>query len=374
MRVAFYAPLKPPDHPIPSGDRLVARLLVEALRRAGHEVFLASRLRSRDLGDDRRQARLEALGDRLARRFVERVRPAPDLWFTYHLYDKAPDWIGPTVAAALGIPYVVAEGSVAASRAGGAWARGQAAVAKALRRADLVVQLNSVDEAGVAAIRAEVPLLRLRPFLDPGALPAMARQPARAALAARLGLDPAPPWLIAVAMMRPGDKLASYRVLGAALSRLMERPWRLLVVGDGRAAGEVAAALDPLGDRVARLGALGPCALTEALAAADLCVWPAINEAFGMALLEAQAAGLPVVAGRTGGVPDIVEDGATGLLVPIGDAAAFAASVAALLDDPARRRAMGEAARRCVAERHSVEGAAAALGTALAGLARRSVR
>ena len=46
MRIAFYAPLKPPDHPVPSGDRRIARLLLEALRRAGHEVALASRLRS----------------------------------------------------------------------------------------------------------------------------------------------------------------------------------------------------------------------------------------------------------------------------------------------------------------------------------------
>ena len=121
MRVAFYAPMKPPGHPVPSGDRRMARLLIEALRRGGHEVALASRLRSWDRGlDPARPARIEALGARVADRLVRRWRGAPDrpdAWFTYHLYHKAPDWLGPPVAAALGIPYVVAEASHAPQRA-----------------------------------------------------------------------------------------------------------------------------------------------------------------------------------------------------------------------------------------------------------------
>ena len=60
MRIAFYAPLKPADHPTPSGDRRIGRLFLDALRRAGHQPFVASRLRSYDgAGDTRRQARLE---------------------------------------------------------------------------------------------------------------------------------------------------------------------------------------------------------------------------------------------------------------------------------------------------------------------------
>ena len=59
MRIAFYAPLKPADHPTPSGDRRIARLFLEALRHAGHQPFVASRLRSYDgAGDTKRQARL----------------------------------------------------------------------------------------------------------------------------------------------------------------------------------------------------------------------------------------------------------------------------------------------------------------------------
>jgi glycosyltransferase involved in cell wall biosynthesis len=184
----------------------------------------------------------------------------------------------------------------------------------------------------------------------------------------RLGLDGGAPWLVAVAMMRAGDKLASYRILGEALARSERKPWQLLVVGDGPARGAVEEALGPVSGRVRYLGSLPEPAVFETLAAADLFVWPAINEAFGMALLEAQAAGLPVVAGRTGGVPDVVADGATGLLPPVGDAAAFAAAIAALLDDSGRRRALGAAARQRVVAEHSLAGASLALEGALAGL------
>src|SRR5690606_6241524 len=93
--LAFYAPLKPPDSPVPSGDRRMARLLMQALAEAGYGVTLASRFRSYDgRGDCARQARLSVLGRRLADRLVRRWQERPPrAWFTYHLYYKAPDWL-----------------------------------------------------------------------------------------------------------------------------------------------------------------------------------------------------------------------------------------------------------------------------------------
>ena len=94
MRVAFYAPLKSADHPVPSGDRHLARALLRALDHAGHEGIVASRFRSFDRsGDPARQARLQRLGERIAQRLIARWRDGrpPDVWFTYHLYHKAPD-------------------------------------------------------------------------------------------------------------------------------------------------------------------------------------------------------------------------------------------------------------------------------------------
>ena len=67
MRIAFYAPLKAPNHPVASGDRTMARSFVQALSHAGHEVSLASRLRTFDAkGDPARQVRLRHLGQKIA--------------------------------------------------------------------------------------------------------------------------------------------------------------------------------------------------------------------------------------------------------------------------------------------------------------------
>jgi glycosyltransferase involved in cell wall biosynthesis len=367
MRIAFYAPLKPPDHPVPSGDRRIAGLLLAALRAAGHQPFVASRLRGYDgHGDPTRQARLAEIGGGVARRLLRRWRrdpsAAPDLWFTYHLYYKAPDWLGPAISAALGIPYVVAEASSAPKRAGGPWGIGQRAVEQALRRADAVLGLNPADRDCV------LPLLRnpaywvaFSPFLD-------AR---RYAAAPRPRPPSLPPRLIAVAMMRRGDKLASYRVLADSLAMLSDLDWSLDVVGDGEARGEVAAALAPFGSRIRWRGALAEAAIAAALAGSDLFVWPAINEAFGMALLEAQASGLPVVAGASGGVSGIVADRETGLLVPPGNPIAFAVALRRLILEPQRRAAMGAAARERVLREHDLPAAAARLHAVLAGLRQR---
>jgi glycosyltransferase involved in cell wall biosynthesis len=371
MQIAFYAPLKPPDHPTPSGDRRMARLLMAALAKAGHETRLASTFRSYDgAGRPERQRALQAEAAVEAERLIAHYRgcAAPRLWFTYHLYHKAPDWLGPRVAEALVIPYVVAEPSYAPKQAGGPWDLGHRAVAAALGQAAAVLCLTRLDQACVAPLLAAPDRLHYLPPFTDVAPTGRDRGTARADLARSTGLDPAAPWLIAVAMMRPGDKLESYRRLAAALARIERPDWCLLVVGDGPARNHVVTALSPFGRRVGYAGALAPEALSTAFAAADLCVWPAANEAYGMALLEAQAAGLAVVAGHERGVPDVVRDGEGGLLCPPGDAAAFARSVDRLLADPALRCRMGAAARRRVAAEQSLDAAAALLDRVLRGL------
>ena len=376
MRVAFYAPLKAPDHPIPSGDRRMAHLLMRALDSAGHEVTLASRLRSRDgAGDPERQDRLARLGGRIADRLVRRCRALPSerrpqLWFTYHLYYKAADWIGPIVARALEIPYVVAEASVAHKRAGGPWSRGHEATLAALDRAAAVIALNPAD---VPALPKLGRVRQMPPFLDEAPFAAAADQRAehRRALAGRSGLDPEALWIVVVAMMRPGDKQASYEILARVLARVPERPdnraWHLLVIGDGPARPVVEQQLTAaLGDRWVGLGSQPPEAMPALLAACDLMVWPAVNEAYGMALLEGQAAGLPLVAGSSGGVAGLVEDGATAILCATDDVDAMSTAVGGLLEDPGRRTAMGRAALRRVAATHGLEAGARRLDRILA--------
>ncbi len=352
MNIAFYAPMKPPDDAIVSGDRETARLILKALEAEGHRVDIVSRLRTWQRSpDEARFAALEAQSSEEVRRLLSSWSEgaAPDLWITYHLYHKAPDWIGPAVTSALGIPYVVVEGCRAAKHASGPWAAGFAQADRALTAADAVAAMHAEDAEGLVPLLPPERLFRLTPFVDA----------ARFDAAASHVRDGDPAVLVAVAMMRGGDKEASYRTLAEALGRLAERRWRLLIAGDGPNRDEIL----PLfpAERIDWRGALAPEDIPGIYADGDLFVWPAINEAFGVALLEAQAAGLGVVAGASGGVPDIVRHGETGLIVPEGDARAFAGAVAALLDDPDLRRRFGRAAAGHVRARHDIASARRAL-------------
>lgn len=421
MKVAFYAPLKAADHPVPSGDRTIARLLLAALERAGGtrgwEVEVASRFRSFDgAGDADRQARLREIGARIAVRLADacRERPAdrrPSLWFTYHLYHKAPDWLGPAVSERLGIPYVVAEASHAPKQARGTWRIGHEAAAEAIRRADAILALNRDDVAGVRQVaRDGSRIVVLPPFLGPrggisgespldrgplrtkgeeslasyrrfpppaaaGVQAAPDRSGARAAISRRFGVPDGEPWLLCAAMMRGGRKLASFEVLADALARpgLAAARWHLVVAGEGPARREVESAFAsrlPAG-RVTFTGRIEGEVLAALYAGAELFVWPAVGEPMGMAMLEAQGHGLPVVSARTRGVPDIVHHAQTGLLVPEGDAAAFAEAVEALLRAPERRRRMGRAARARVAREPGFEAASDRIGNLIESLIRR---
>jgi glycosyltransferase involved in cell wall biosynthesis len=107
-----------------------------------------------------------------------------------------------------------------------------------------------------------------------------------------------------------------------------------------------------IGDRVVFLGFRRDVPMV--LAALDLFVQPSIYEGFGLSLLEAMAAGLPVVASRVGGIPEVIEDGRTGVLVPPQDPAALAGAVVRLLGDAGGARRLGETAAVSTRERYSL--------------------
>jgi glycosyltransferase involved in cell wall biosynthesis len=366
MRVLLHTPLKPPDSDVPSGDREMARGLARLLLRLGHGVIMPPLSRvvpgvppfERHLGLQRRArvqaAHLIARWRALPARHPERF----DLWFTYHCYYRKPDWLGPIVSRELGIPYVIAEASHAQRRAQGLTRPGHRAVERALAEADLVLSVNPRDFPGVKTrLRAGARQRWLPPFIDtrPFSEVAARRRPANDI-----------PVLLSVGMMRARDKLASYRVLSQAFALLQDRPWKALLVGDGPARGEVEYMMAPFGDRVRFAGAVPHSELPEVYAGADLYLWPAINEAYGMAFLEAQAAGLPVVAGRTGGVPAVVTDGVTGMLTPVGDPVAFAGAVSHLLERPDERARLAAGAASGIVARHDERAAARALAASLA--------
>ena len=108
-----------------------------------------------------------------------------------------------------------------------------------------------------------------------------------------------------------------------------------------------------LGARVSFTGRVDDVA--DRLRVSDLFVFPSEFEALGISLIEAAACGLPAIGARTGGIVDVIEDGASGLLVPPGDAAALASAMRTLLADPRRRERMGRRAREIARERFDLE-------------------
>ena len=375
MRVAFYAPMKSPLSERPSGDRQIARLLLAALRVGGHTTCVASNFCSRDsYGDPTRQQRLASLGAQLSARLVKRLtaKPSgeqPEAWLTYHLYHKAPDWLGPPVSAALGIPYFVVEASSAPKQAHGKWRHGHAAARAAICQADRILTLNPNDTPEILRLIGNAGrIVGLAPFLESGpfTIANRRRDSLRNDLQRQLGLPPDHVILLAVGMFRRGDKQASFDVLARALTGLVDESWSLVIVGNGPNRAQVHSAFSglPTG-RVQFLGAKRHDELPSIYAAADLLVWPAIREAIGMSILESQAAGTPVAAGSAGAVPTIVTHMETGLLSPAGDAEGLADNIRALTQSQGMRRRMGAAAIEKVSQHHTVASAAATLNTAL---------
>ncbi len=358
MRIAFYAPLKGPDHPVPSGDRQMARLLIKALRAAGHRVEMASTLRSFLAAPDHaRQAEIEAEAEVEAAAIENAWRgagAAPDLWFTYHPFYKAPDFLGARLAGRFAIPYVTAEASNAPKRAIGPWARWHAATEAALQAGAVHFCFTGEDREGLEPLLGPGSrVVDLPPFIDAPTVWGELPRPTAGDTVQ----------LVAVAMMRPGDKMRSFAFLADALRRLPGRPpWHLSVVGDGPARQAVEACFASVeGRHVSFLGEVAAEAVGRVLAGADLYVWPGFNEAYGLSYLEAGAAGLPVVAMRCRGVPCVVLDGRTGVLVPEGDVDAYASAVIGLMADEVTRRRLGRAAKSFVVEERSLSRAAAIL-------------
>ena len=146
-----------------------------------------------------------------------------------------------------------------------------------------------------------------------------------------------------------------YLLRAVALLRRELPHVRVEVAGSGTHAGQLQreAEMLGLGDTVAFVGWQRD--IWPWLARWDVFVQPSLDEGFGMAPLEAMAAGLPVVATRVGGLPELVEDGRTGYLVPPADAPALAARLHDLASSAERRHVMGSAARTRVRDYFSAE-------------------
>ena len=205
------------------------------------------------------------------------------------------------------------------------------------------IRYNIAGPEKFTAIPSGIPLSAVRSVtVDP------------AAKRKELGLPPEGPIIGTVGRLVPIK--GHVWLLKAASQVLAEFPGACFVfVGGGPLLEELIRSAEELGIRrhVVFLGSRQD--VPECLAALDVFVLPSLNEGMGRALIEAMAVGVPVVATRVGGIPDVVVEGVTGALVPPQNEKALAEALLDLLRDAPRRQAYGEAAKRHVDERYDIK-------------------
>lgn len=347
MKIAFYCPLKPISHPVPSGDREIARGLHEFFQSKGADIFILSEFRTKDFY--RSFHGIFGWLVALLRAYRDVKRQKPDCFFTYHLYYKAPDPIASLLSWWFQKPYFVFEGmySRKAARRSPYWV-GYWFTRFALRRAtkiysdktdDLEFLLQHFSKEKVSYVP---PSLSLELFSGSDTDANSWRK--------QEGIGEIP-IVATVAMLRADRKTEGIRFLLRALQKV-STPFHWVLVGDGDCFPEIQNTVKQLGwSHVSLVGKKSKDEVARILASSDLFAFPGYDEGFGFVFLEAQASFLPVVAFQNGGIPDAVKNEETGYLVGVDDVDTFALKLQFLLENAKDRKAMGLRARKFVEER-----------------------
>jgi glycosyltransferase involved in cell wall biosynthesis len=257
-----------------------------------------------------------------------------------HAFGHFPLWVGQLARALRGPRLVVTPHSDPGSGTplAGPWSRFVARTA--IRGADRTVALSRLEASWLTGLGVRPERIRVIP--------------AGIDLAEFASLPPRKPHSEGPVVLFVGRLDLAQKGLGSLVRAMALLPRdleaRLRVVGaDWGGRGPTISLARSLGisDRVETTGAVSRSALLAEYASADLFVLPSLFDSFPVVVIEAMAAALPVVATRVGGVPEEVEDGRSGLLVPPGDPPALAEAIRIVLSDPAlRARFAAEGSRR----------------------------
>jgi phosphatidylinositol alpha-1,6-mannosyltransferase len=247
------------------------------------------------------------------------------------------------------------------------------ASASVLRGASVVLCAGGYPESEARRlVGADLPaVVQIPPGVDAGRFVPLA-ETAKSAVRARLGLPSVGPIVTSVGRLVPRKGL-DVLIEAVALASRTDPTVTLVIAGDGRDRSRLQRIARRAAARVHFLGRIGEREKIDLLGASDVFAQPCRSrwggleqEGFGIVFLEAAACGIPQVAGRSGGSFEAVDDGVTGLVVDRpGDPAAVAAALVSLLEDPARRRAMGAAGRDRAAAQFSYDGLASRLAEGL---------
>lgn len=368
--IAFYAPIKPPDHHIPSGDRLIAQNIFKALEMSGANVKLASRYIAYSKRHDetilvQKKLGAEEEANQLLKDYESLdTASRPQLWLTYHPYCKAPDWIGPTLSKALNIPYVMIE--AAKTGQGGLedlWKPWREEAQASIIQADRHLVFKPSDEKYLAELLGSTDkLLPFNPFIDAENI----------ALAQPMQTpdhwDKSTPVMITTGMMRKGKKLDNFQILAKALTYL-EEDFNLIIVGGGPEENAVREAFSKIDvKQVHWTGMVEQSDVLRWMRSSDIFIWPGWKEPIGMVYLEAQLQELPILAYESMGVPLVVSDNKTGFLAPEDDLQLLRSNTIKLLQDANLRNTMGQNGRQKVLAEHGIKAASDRLVKVLGSL------
>lgn len=374
--IAFYAPIKPPDHHIPSGDRLIAQNIFKALEMSDANVELASRYIAYSKRHDEailEQKKQDAEGEakKLLKEYTSRASASlPHVWLTYHPYCKAPDWIGPIVSKVLNIPYVTIE--AAKTGQGGPedfWRPWREEAQAGIRQADLHLVFKPTDSQYLCELLgSKEKLVPFSPFIDAENID----------LAQPMELpqhwDRNTPVLITTGMMRKGKKLDNFNILAKALTNL-GTDFNLIIVGGGPEETAIRKAFSGLDEnQIHWTGMIEHSDVLRWMRSSDIFIWPGWKEPIGMVYLEAQLQELPVLAYKSMGVPLVVAHNETGLLAPEDDLGLLKDNMIKLLQDARLRKTMGQKGRIKVLTEHGIQSASNQLAELLAGMIEGSLK
>ena len=354
MRIFFYPPFKPLGHPNPSGDLVIATGLYNYLKAQGHQIWQANTLRTRWIyWKPWNWPRILCAQNRSTK---EVARVKPDLWLTYHSYYKAPDLIGPTIYQRTKVPYVIFQGIYSSKRKRKLKTLpGYILNKKALLTARHVFTNRKAD---LINLRRILPDQRVS-YVTPGIKPEdfVFDEKGRAELRRSWGVGDRP-IILSAAMFRPGVKTQGLLWVIRACGDLFRQglQFNLVIAGDGREKGTLERyASDQLPGMVRFVGKIPREQMARFYSAGDIFVFPGFRETLGMVFLEAQSCGLPVVACANGGIAEVVQDGNSGILVPMNAFSAFVEAINRLLKDRDLLRQMGKSASAYVRRKHDLK-------------------
>ena len=354
MKIAFYSPIKPIDHFIPSGDRLIARHLCQYLRGKGHDIFILSRFRTLFL--HQRIVRyiffwwpLHFIGS-----LINVLKERPDLFFSYHVTGETPDLLAPFLCRLVGVPYYIFTGDYSVThrdnlktRLGYYLARHALHGARHIFANTVENYTSLVEKLGRDKVTYIKPAVFLSDFKDYS--PANIRD--------RYHIKENIPVISSAAMCRPGRKADSIRFLIDCLAQLKSEGINFRWIHTG-ARGEYPElkklAEEKLGNIAIMPGTMPEEEVHALMMASDIFAFPGINETIGMVYLEAQFYKTPVVAFQNGGIAEVVKQNKTGILVPPMDQSAFVKALSMLINNPSIRTEMGNQAFLSISEDHDI--------------------